>query len=520
MTQSNQTIGANKTGLEYRSKDNDDKNAILTNHKGGSAPVYAEAGMIWLDDNTTPWLLKFYDGTDWITLGAIHAGNNTYTPFIGTSRPFNLGYAADSGSANAYAVAPSPAITAYAAGMVVTLKPANANTAAATLAVSGLTAKNIKLMNGNDPVAGAMLTTGVYTLVYDGTNFVLTNPSGSPLQSKGSDIASASTVDLGAADSDFVEISGTTTITSLGSTLTRNHVFVKFQGALTLTHNATSLILPTGANITTVAGDTAEFVRISGSNWQCLNYSRAAGTALAGGGVPTGAILPFGGSAAPSGFLMCDGSAVSRSTYSALFTAIGTAYGVGDGSTTFNLPKTAGRVPVGVGSAEAQRDISLTGSTAGSTDTLDFGSAHGLKTGQEFTYFQNGGSAITGMTNGNTYYVIESTANSFKVATSRTNAFDGTNITNISATSQSNQAYVRIAATTAITLGGTGGEEKHMQTTNELARHSHGTAVLTSGGSGVTSGSGSYTPAASPTGGGEPMSLMQPYFGANYIIKT
>lgn len=98
------------------------------------------------------------------------------------------------------------------------------------------------------------------------------------LLAMGTNVASATTTDLGAADSDYVTITGTTTITSLGSTTTKNHVWVKFAGALTLTHNGTSLILPTAANITTVAGDVAEFVRISGSNWQCLSYLRADGT--------------------------------------------------------------------------------------------------------------------------------------------------------------------------------------------------------------------------------------------------
>lgn len=53
---------------------------------------------------------------------------------------------------------------------------------------------------------------------------------------------------------------------------------------------------------------------------------------------PVGSVLMYGGSAAPSGWLLCDGSAISRTTYAALFTAIGTAYGAGDGSSTFNLP--------------------------------------------------------------------------------------------------------------------------------------------------------------------------------------
>lgn len=62
-----------------------------------------------------------------------------------------------------------------------------------------------------------------------------------------------------------------------------------------------------------------------------------------------GAILPYGGAAAPAGFLLCDGSAVSRTTYAALFALLGTAYGAGNGSTTFNVPDLRGRSPLGSG---------------------------------------------------------------------------------------------------------------------------------------------------------------------------
>lgn len=62
---------------------------------------------------------------------------------------------------------------------------------------------------------------------------------------------------------------------------------------------------------------------------------------------PTGAIVMYGGSTAPSGWLLCDGSAVSRTTYANLFAVIGTAFGVGDNSTTFNLPDLRERFPLG-----------------------------------------------------------------------------------------------------------------------------------------------------------------------------
>jgi microcystin-dependent protein len=64
--------------------------------------------------------------------------------------------------------------------------------------------------------------------------------------------------------------------------------------------------------------------------------------------IPTGSILATARAAAPTGFLLCQGQAVSRTTYAVLFAAIGTAFGAGDGVTTFNLPDLRGRVPMGV----------------------------------------------------------------------------------------------------------------------------------------------------------------------------
>ena len=66
-----------------------------------------------------------------------------------------------------------------------------------------------------------------------------------------------------------------------------------------------------------------------------------------------GSICAFPSSSVPSGFLICDGSLVSRSTYSDLFNVIGTTYGAGDGSTTFALPNLSGRVPMGPDSGYA-----------------------------------------------------------------------------------------------------------------------------------------------------------------------
>lgn len=102
------------------------------------------------------------------------------------------------------------------------------------------------------------------------------------LNVKGADIASAATVNLANATGNYVTITGSTTITGLG-TVTAGRAFVlRFSGALTLTHNATSLILPTGANITTAAGDIAVMRSEGSGNWRCIGYQRASGRALAG----------------------------------------------------------------------------------------------------------------------------------------------------------------------------------------------------------------------------------------------
>lgn len=66
---------------------------------------------------------------------------------------------------------------------------------------------------------------------------------------------------------------------------------------------------------------------------------------IAGGAtVPTAAIMNYGGATAPAGYLPCNGAAVSRTTYANLFAVIGTTYGAGDGSTTFNVPNIAGSI--------------------------------------------------------------------------------------------------------------------------------------------------------------------------------
>lgn len=132
-------------------------------------------------------------------------------------------------------------------------------------------------LTGNLPAAGRKITgLGAGVVAGDSLRF-------EQLFSQGveQDIASAATVDIGSLNTTIAQITGTTTITSFGTNYNGPR-FVRFAGVLTLTHNATTLILPGGANITTAAGDSAIFVPKGNpaSGWNCVEYQRATGAAV------------------------------------------------------------------------------------------------------------------------------------------------------------------------------------------------------------------------------------------------
>jgi len=89
-------------------------------------------------------------------------------------------------------------------------------------------------------------------------------------------IASATTTDLSTVNDGDITVSGTTTITGFGTLTAGIKKILTFSGALTLTHNATSLILPGAANITTAAGDVAIMRSLGSGNWKCISFTRAA----------------------------------------------------------------------------------------------------------------------------------------------------------------------------------------------------------------------------------------------------
>jgi microcystin-dependent protein len=113
--------------------------------------------------------------------------------------------------------------------------------------------------------------------------------------------------------------------------------------------------MPAGADLSAIAtmNPTAAAVPMNGQKLTGLAPGSASTDAATVGQLPStepaGVVKMYAGSAAPAGYLICNGTAISRTTYANLFAAIGTAHGAGDGSTTFNIPDLRSRVPVGVG---------------------------------------------------------------------------------------------------------------------------------------------------------------------------
>lgn len=121
----------------------------------------------------------YYDGTNFQISSIISAGEITATHTTENLRTGENQYAVDTGAANAYACAPTPAITGYTVGLVVRFKAVNANTTASTLAVNGLATKSIVRNDGTSALrVGDILAGQMVNVVYDGTNFQLVNSSG------------------------------------------------------------------------------------------------------------------------------------------------------------------------------------------------------------------------------------------------------------------------------------------------------------------------------------------------------
>lgn len=202
--------------------------------------------------------------------------------------------------------------------------------------------------------------------------------------------------------------------------------------------------------------------------------------------VPAGVIMQYVASTAPSGYLLCDGSAIARATYSVLFSVISTTFGSGNGSTTFNVPDLRGKVPTGVNGNEESAFTNLGNSGGSEEHTLSIDELpshnHGGATGsdgdhdhdRELTTTSNGSHNHGGTTG------------------------DGGNASGSENVSSSDEGAL------------VSGEGIHNHTIDDDGEHEHKVIIPSSG---------THTHTISSQGGGNAHSILQPYLVVNYIIK-
>ncbi len=290
------------------------------------------------------------------------------------------------GTGNAYVLTYPKAPEGYAKGIIYWFFADKTNTGAATLNINGLGAKAITNAAGAALIAGQIASGMCVCVIYDGTafemQFTYANPTftgnvtattftgshsgnGAALTALNATNLTTGTVNNTRLPATMTgkTFSSTTVISAGGITVTGDS---SITGTTTITGNATvSGSLTQGGNrVLTVADAGAGkaldadlldgqhgayyLARTNGTGTQPI--STVAGLQAAIDAIhnalaintPTGSITTWSTATAPSGFLICNGSAVSRTTYAALFAVIGTAYGAGNGTSTFNIPDLRG----------------------------------------------------------------------------------------------------------------------------------------------------------------------------------
>ena len=311
MAQADGTI-QNDTGSNVRSDLNNNFAACFTNNSGSSAPSTTFAYMWWAD--TGNGLLKLRNGSNnaWITVGSLTDANlalataasptftgNVTVPLGTVSLP-GIRFSGDTDT-GIYSSTDNT-VNIATAGTLSHTFTSNYSTAAVPIRVPDGTAAAPSLTNNGDE------NTGIFFGSADEVSITTAGTERAQFDTNGLHVLQQKAVRY--YDSD-------------------NSHYVAIRAASTVSANVT-LTLPTSD------GDADQFLKTDGSG----NLSFA--TPPTGAFVPTGSVFCMAMTTAPSGYLECDGSAVSRTTYADLFAAIGTTWGSGNGSSTFNVPDLRG----------------------------------------------------------------------------------------------------------------------------------------------------------------------------------
>lgn len=293
------------------------------------------------------------------------------------------------------------------------------------------------------------------------------------------------------------------------------------------------LIAPNGTD--TIEGVNANYRVPSYATFELISDGTSAWILVRSTDMDVGDWKMSGKASAGIGELSCDGAAISRTTYAGLFAVLSTTYGVGDGSTTFNVPDLKGRAPIGAGAGQFASTFTV--NTA--TDELAVDSNEHLYTGQlvQVSTTDTLPSPLLVATN---YYIINVSATVVKLATTRDNAEV---VTAIDITTTGTGTHTLTLSLTSRSRGDIGGEENHMQIEAEVNKHGHGITDPThahnidswDGANGTNKIVKNATNAnaanentssvatgitINETGSNAPANLMQPFGTCNFFIKT
>ena len=311
MSQADGTI-QNDTGANVRSDLNNNFAACFTNNSGASAPSTTFAYMWWADTTNNQLKLRNGGNTDWIVVGDLTSTNLALAPQASPTFTGNVTIAAGTVSLPSlrftgdndtgfYSTAANT-VNVTAGGTLSHSFTNTYSTASVPIRVPDGTAAAPSITNTGDE------NTGIFFGAADEVSISTGGTERAQFDSNGLSILAQKPVRYYDADSSH---------------------YVELKAASTVSANV-SLTLPTSD------GDADQFLKTDGSG--ALSWATVSTPA----GVPTGSVFTMATTTVPSGYLECNGAAVSRTTYADLFSAIGTTWGSGNGSTTFNVPDLRG----------------------------------------------------------------------------------------------------------------------------------------------------------------------------------
>lgn len=279
----------------------------------------------------------------------------------------------------------------------------------------------------------------------------------------------------------------------------------EIKGSLILPRVAAAPSSPTAGQIYFNTADNTMYY-YNGTAWVPMT---AAGAAV---GDPPGVVVAYAGAAAPSGWLFCDGSLVSRTTYAALFTAIGTLYGAGDGSTTFGLPDYRGDVLVGKAASGTFATLGASGGEETHVLLTRELAAHSHATTASFT-----GNAMAGHVHASTAtFAGNALPNHQHNLTERTEAAGDAKTDSFQAGTAGTQNLIRRLNN----QGGTTGTWIYLLTGLASAGTPSGTVTMSNPSVSAGTPSGTIFTSNPNSGLDYAHNNLQPYQVVNYMIKT